>query len=132
VIVVDSSAIVAIIRGEPEAQKWLELLDGTPKSYLSAVSYVETNMVVIGRRPKADSHQIDGLLEVLHIDVVPVDLHQTALALDSFIKYGKGRHRAGLNLGDCFSYGLAKRKHLPLLFKGEDFLNTDIAPAWPL
>jgi ribonuclease VapC len=132
VIVVDSSAIVAIMRKEPEAESWLQLLDTTAKSYMSAISYVETSMVMIGRKPKADRREVDGILEALHIDVVPVDLHQTALALDSFIKYGKGRHRAGLNLGDCFSYGLAKRKGLPLLFKGEDFLNTDIVPASPM
>jgi ribonuclease VapC len=129
-IVVDTSAIVAIARKEPEVETWLRLLDESSKSYMSAVSYVETGMVMLGRRPQGDLRLLDELLESLHIEIVPVSLEQARAALASFIRYGKGRHRARLNLGDCFAYALAKTRNLPLLFKGDDFLNTDIIPAW--
>jgi ribonuclease VapC len=129
-IVVDSSVVVAVVREERESAQLLDILDQTPQSLMSVVSYVETNMVIAGRRADADLRQVGILIKALGIEIVPVTLDQGETAVASFIKFGKGRHRARLNLADCFSYALAKTRELPLLFKGDDFLNTDVIPAW--
>jgi ribonuclease VapC len=129
-IAVDSSAIVAIMRSEADGPILTDVLDRTPKSFMSVISYVETNMVIVGRRPDAASKEVDDLLQALHIDVVPVTLDQGNAALAAFMSYGKGRHRAALNIADCFAYGLAKSRDIPLLFRGDDFRQTDIVPAW--
>src|SRR5262249_14866138 len=97
---------------------------------MSVVSYVETNMVIAGRRSDASSSKIDTTLKALHLAVVPVTSGQANAAVATFLRFGKGRHSAGLNLGDCFAYALAKTRNLPLLFKGDDFSQTDIVPAW--
>jgi ribonuclease VapC len=129
-IAVDSSIVVAIMRDESDARIWTEVLDQASKSLMSVVSYVETNMVIAGRRPNADSEQVGVLLRALSIDVMPVTLEQGDLALSAFMTFGKGRHPAKLNISDCFSYALAKSRNVPLLFKGHDFTRTDIVPAW--
>jgi ribonuclease VapC len=130
VIVVDSSVIVAIIRQESDAADWIDALDRSLRSFMSVVSYVETSMVIAGRRRDADRDRIDGSLSALHVTVVPVTLEQGIMAVTAFLQFGKGRHSAGLNIADCFAYGLAKSRNLPLLFKGDDFSKTDISPAW--
>jgi ribonuclease VapC len=129
-IIVDSSVVVAVMRREADAADWLSVLDSAPKASMSVVSYVETNMVIAGRRADAAQSDVDTLLKALHVDVVPVTLDQGAVAVAAFMTYGKGRHRAKLNLSDCFAYALAKSRDLPLLFKGDDFSQTDIVPAW--
>ena len=129
-IVVDSSIVVAIIREETDAAVWLDLLDQSSMSLMSVVSFVETNMVIAGRRAEADPRQTDDLLKALGIRVVPVTTTQGVLAVSAFMRYGKGRDSARLNLADCFSYALSKSRNAPLLFKGADFRKTDIAPAW--
>ena len=129
-IIVDSSVVVAIMRGEADAPIWTDALDRSTKSLMSVVSYVETNMVIAGRRPDADSRRIHALLRALQIEVVPVTLDHGTAAIGAFMTYGKGRHPARLNFADCFAYGLAKSRNLPLLFKGDDFRQTDIVPAW--
>ena len=128
-IVVDSSAVVAIVRSEPEAAEFTNLLDGETEATMSAVSLLETNIVVHGRRAGVDAQQIARLLQSLRIAVAPVDTDQSSLAVDAFLRYGKGRHPARLNLADCFTYALAKSRNAPLLFKGDDFAKTDIVPA---
>jgi ribonuclease VapC len=129
-MVVDSSIIVAIIREESDAAVWIDILDRTPQAFLSVVSYVETSMVIAGRRSDADLDRVDATLKALHVSVVPVTVDQGAVALAGFLRFGRGRHSAGLNIGDCFAYALAKSRGLPLLFKGDDFAKTDIVPAW--
>ena len=129
-IVVDTSVIVAIVKGEPDASRWTDILDNASKAIMSIVSHVETSMVVAGRRAGADLPRVDATLRALRIDIVPVTLSQGAAAIEAFLRYGKGRHQARLNFADCFSYGLAKSRNVPLLFKGDDFLQTDIVPAW--
>jgi ribonuclease VapC len=129
-IAVDSSVVVAIMRHEHDAANWIDALEQAPKSVMSIVSYVETNIVISGRRADALTERIDNLLRMLRISVVPVTLDQGAAALAGYMKFGKGRHPARLNIADCFSYGLAKSRDFPLLFKGDDFLQTDIIPAW--
>ena len=128
-IAVDSSIVVAIMRGEPDAALWTDTLDRAAKSIMSVVSYLETNMVIAGRRTGADPAQIDTLLGALCIDVVPATVAHGSAAITAFMTYGKERHPARLNLADCFSYALAKTQNIPLLFKGYDFVKTDIIPA---
>jgi ribonuclease VapC len=127
-IVVDSSVVVAILQREPDAPTWIEILDRTSKALMSVVSFVETNMVICGRRPDPDPHEVTSLLKALGIDIVPVTPKQGETAVAAFLRYGKGRHRASLNLADCFSYALAKVQRAPLLYKGNDFAMTDLAP----
>jgi ribonuclease VapC len=130
VIVVDSSVIIAIVRQEADAAIWTDVLDRSSRTLMSVVSYVETSMVIAGRRKDADRDRIDGSLTALHVSVVPVTLKQGIIAFTAFVRFGKGRHSAGLNIADCFTYALAKSRNLPLLFKGDDFSKTDITPAW--
>ena len=129
-IVVDSSAIVAIIRKEDDGPVFADVIDGQDRIWMSAVSYVETNMVVNGRRLDVELLNVDEILLAMGIEVVPLSLESGRAAVSGFMKFGKGRHRARLNFADCFSYGLAKNHNLPLLFKGDDFIHTDIVPAW--
>ena len=129
-IVVDSSIIVAIIREESDAAIWVDVLDKTPHVFMSVISYVETNMVIAGRWSDARLGRVDATLKALHVRVVSVTLNQGNVALAAFLRFGRGRHSAGLNIGDCFAYALAKSRDLPLLFKGDDFAKTDIVPAW--
>jgi ribonuclease VapC len=130
VIAVDSSVIVAIIRRERDAATWIDILDRTSRALMSVVSYVETSMVIYGRRRDPDVRQVTKALKSLAIELTPVTLEQGEAAFTAFRRYGKGRHPAGLNLADCFSYALAKTENMPLLFKGKDFARTDIVPAW--
>jgi ribonuclease VapC len=127
-IVVDSSVVVAILQREPDAPTWIEILDRTSKALMSVVSFVETSMVIYGRRPDPDPHEVTSLLNALAIDIVPVTPKQGEAAVAAFLRYGKGRHRASLNLADCFSYALAKVQRAPLLYKGNDFAMTDLTP----
>ena len=129
-IVVDTSVRVAILREEEDAAEWIDVFDQTSKSQMSVVSYVETSMVIYGRARDTDPGEITDLIEALQIEVVPVSLEQGETAVAAFPRYGKGRHRASLNLADCFSYALAKVQRAPLLFKGNDFAMTDLVPAW--
>jgi len=129
-IVVDTSVRVAILREEEDAAEWIDVFDQTSKSQMSVVSYVETSMVIYGRARDTDPGEITNLIEALQIEVVPVSLEQGETAVAAFLRYGKGRHRASLNLADCFSYALAKVQRAPLLFKGNDFAMTDLVPAW--
>jgi len=129
-IVVDSSVVVAILQREPDAATWIEVFDKTSKALMSVVSFVETSMVICGRRPDPDPDEITSLLDALGIHIVSVTAKQGEAAVAAFLRYGKGRHRAGLNLADCFSYALAKVQRAPLLYKGNDFAVTDVVPAW--
>jgi len=129
VIVVDTSALFAIAADEDERTAFVDILD-SEKGLVSAVTYVETVMVLTGRSRRLASARVDDLIKASGIEIVPVDRNLAAAAVDAFDRYGKGRHPARLNLSDCFAYGLAKNRNLPLLFKGDDFPRTDIVPAW--
>jgi ribonuclease VapC len=129
VIVVDTSALFAIAAHESERPSFIEVLD-SDKGIISAVNYVETVMVLTGRSSRLAIARVDDLMRSSGIDLVAVDQRIAGAAVDGFDRYGKGRHPAGLNICDCFSYGLAKARGLPLLFKGNDFSKTDIVPAW--
>ncbi|MCV9939578.1 type II toxin-antitoxin system VapC family toxin [Boseaceae bacterium BT-24-1] len=128
-IVVDSSAIVAILLEEPEARSFLEQLSFSPRNICSAMSFVECVMVLSTRAPGLSLERFTQSLSDFAIDITPVDPAQASIAAQAFLRFGKGRHPAKLNLGDCFSYALAKSLNAPLLYKGEDFGRTDIVSA---
>lgn len=128
-MIVDSSAIVAILSLESEARELAEAIQKAPNRRISAVSYVETAVVLDSRREPALSRRFDDFVRETHLVLEPVTVQQARLAREAYRDYGKGRHRAGLNLGDCFAYALAKEKGEPLLFKGDDFRKTDVEVA---
>ncbi|HEX8662818.1 MAG TPA: type II toxin-antitoxin system VapC family toxin [Beijerinckiaceae bacterium] len=129
-MVVDSSALVAIFRQENEAPAFITLIDQSEIALISVVTVVETMSVLCGRRIGATREQVERLVAKLGLSAEAVDEPQQKLAIDALLAFGKGRHPAKLNFGDCFAYALAKSRNLPLLFKGDDFARTDIVPAW--
>jgi len=130
VIVVDSSALIAILQREPDADEFLRVVAGAAECLLSSVSLLETSMVLAGRTGTQRSWDgLDALLSRADIQVVPQDAGLAEVARTAFLQFGKGRHPAALNLGDCASYALAKARNLPLLFKGDDFSKTDLDAA---
>ncbi|CAN5293398.1 type II toxin-antitoxin system VapC family toxin [soil metagenome] len=128
-IVVDSSAMIAILQGEPERASIIDRLDNVGEALCSAVSFVETFMVASQRLPDFNLDQHRGFLTQFGILSRAVDEEQSILAAEAFLRFGKGHHRARLNMGDCFSYALAKSLNAPLLYKGDDFSHTDIVSA---
>jgi len=128
-MVVDTSAVVAILLREPEADSFAGMVVDSPLRVMSVVTRVELSFVVEGRLREAGRTDLEQLLRDLRIELAAVTPEQAEIAIEAFRRYGKGRHRAGLNIGDCFSYALAKVMDLPLLFKGGDFIHTDIRPA---
>ena len=125
-MVIDSSALMAILRREPEEQDFRNAIKLASTRLLSASTRVETGIVVLGRAGEAGLEQMQALLENLRLETVPLSADHAGLAIDAFRRFGKGRHPAALNFGDCFSYALAKATGEPLLFKGDDFSQTDI------
>lgn len=126
-IVVDTSALIAVLRREPDAERFEIALMDAEACALSAVSLFEAALVVIGRSTPDAADALEALLRKYGVQIVPFDADLAAVARDAFVRFGKGRHPAGLNMGDCASYALAKALGLPLLFKGNDFAQTDIA-----
>jgi ribonuclease VapC len=130
---VDASAIVAILTREPEADALSDALDRARSPISSPIAIFEA-VLGICRKRRASVEEaaadVDELLEVARVQVVPITEREAAAALAAFVRYGKGRgHKAQLNLGDCFAYAVAKTHRTALLFKGEDFDKTDIRPA---
>ena len=129
-MILDSSALIAILRDEPEAATYAVLIEGADASRLSAASYVECGAVIDSARDPVASRRLDEVLAVAGIEVEAVTERQARIARDAFRDFGKGSgHPARLNFGDCFSYALAKTVGEPLLFKGADFIHTDVASA---
>lgn len=128
-LVVDSSAIIAIVEAEPEATALIATLGRSSVSVCSMVTFVESFMVSTRRNADVPVSLHATLLADLGIESVSLDQNQGRLAAEAFLRFGKGRHPAKLNLGDCFSYALAKSLGAPLLYKGGDFGLTDIASA---
>ncbi len=127
-MIVDTSVIIAILKDEQEAASISAILSRSRDCRMSAVSYVEAALVVDSNRNPVLSRRFDDLLRDAEISVEPVTLNQARIAREAYRDFGKGRHRAGLNFGDCFAYALAKEKGEALLFKGDDFRHTDIEP----
>jgi len=128
-VIVDTSALIAILYGEPEQTRFAQLIHNAESCRISVVSFVELSMVVESQLGPNAGRQIDALFRRAGIVIEPVTVEHGHLARQAFLDYGKGRHKAGLNFGDCFSYALAKAANEPLLFKGRDFGLTDIDPA---
>jgi ribonuclease VapC len=125
-MVVDSSALIAILEKEAEAELLLRLMYAAEKIKISPVIYTEVSLVLYSRFGDPGLVKLDELLAALAVEFIPFDKIQAQLACFAWQTYGKGRHPAKLNFGDCCSYALAKHLNLPLLFKGNDFIHTDV------
>ncbi len=129
-MILDTSAIVAILKREPEYSDLLVAISEAPVRRLSAASFVEAAAVVDSLRSPSASRRLDELLEKLGIVIEPVTVSQARIARDAYRDFGKGRgHKAQLNFGDCFAYALARETGEPLLYKGNDFSHTGIRSA---
>ena len=130
-MVIDTSAIAAIFFDEPERQKFLSAITSTQSRLISAATVLEAGIVLESRQGEAAGREFDLFVVRANLQTVSVDADQIDVARSAWRKYGKGRHPAGLNFGDCFAYALAKSTGEPLLFKGNDLGHTGIAPALP-
>jgi ribonuclease VapC len=128
-VIIDTSVIIAILNDEPERRAFNEAIEKSDVCLLSAAGFVEASMVMEYSRGYEGSRDFDLWMATAGIELAPVDADQAQIARQAFRQYGKGRHPAALNFGDCFSYALAKATGFPLLFKGEDFGKTDIQAA---
>ena len=128
-MVIDTSAIIAILNNVPERRLFHEAIEHADTCLMSTASFVEASLVIESSRGYDGLRDFDLLLARAVIELAPVDAEQARLAREAFRRYGKGRHPAALNFGDCFSYALSKATGLPLLFKGDDFARTDIEAA---
>ena len=131
-MVLDTSALMAILLGEPGAKALSEAIARDPKRLVSAFSTLETAIVIEAKRGEAGSRELDLLIHKAKIEIVPLNAEQSELARKAWRLYGKGHHPAGLNIGDCCSYALSKYSGEALLFKGDDFTRTDVTPAFYL
>ena len=125
-MVIDTSAIVAILRNEPEAKRLEEALAADQVRLVPATCVLEARMVLVSRRGEHVLAEIDLWMNKIAADIVPVDTNLVDMATQAWLTFGKGRHPASLNFADCISYALAKRSEEPLLFIGNDFAKTDI------
>lgn len=128
-MIVDASALVAVILGEPDAEAHLRAMAGAPSLSISAATLTEALIMVEARQGSEAAADLGALLAELEAEIVGFDEAQAEAAASAWRRFGKGRHPAGLNLGDTFSYALASTRAEPLLFKGRDFAATDIAQA---
>jgi ribonuclease VapC len=126
-MVLDSSAVIAILFDEPERHTFAQAIERDPRRLISAGNLLECALLVEARRGEAAGRELDLLLHRAEVQTVPVDGDQIELARSAWRRFGKGRHPAGLNCGDCFAYALSAASGEPLLFKGEDFARTDVA-----
>lgn len=128
-MVIDTSALIAILLNEAAASRLLTVLELSASSGLSTASLVEAGIVMHGRLGTEGERRLDRLLFRLGVEIVPVSREHAEIAREAFRRFGKGRHPAGLNFGDCFAYALARALGEPLLFVGDDFSRTDVATA---
>jgi ribonuclease VapC len=126
-MVIDTSALVAIFLAEPERTSFLERILRADARRISAANILETGIVLEARRGEAAGREFDLFTSRVNLEIVPVDRDQVEIARSAWRRYGKGRHPAGLNFGDCFAYALARFYDEPLLAKGREFLATDVA-----
>ncbi|HVW77349.1 MAG TPA: type II toxin-antitoxin system VapC family toxin [Alloacidobacterium sp.] len=127
-MIVDATALIAILRDEPDALKYAKALASAARNRISAVNFVEAAVVIDGSRNAIASRRFDDLVREARVSVEPVTEEQARIAREAYRDFGKeSGHTARLNFGDCFAYALAKAANEPLLFKGEDFTHTDVA-----
>lgn len=125
-MVIDSSAIVAILFGESDANYFSSAIEADPTRLMSAAAILEVSMVIENELGDAGGRELDILMHRTGIETIAFNEEQLKVARHAFREYGKGRHPAGLNFGDCFSYALSRTSGEPLLFKGDDFSKTDV------
>jgi ribonuclease VapC len=130
-MVIDTSALLAILQDEPERRAFAEAIENAGSCSMSVGNLLETSLVIESRFGAEGTRDLDQLVEKARIELVPVDLEQLGIARRAFNRFGKGRHPASLNSGDCFAYALARALGEPLLYKGDDFARTDIGAAVP-
>ena len=131
-MILDTSAVIAILRSEPEAMSYARVIADAAARRVSAVNFVESAVVIDASRDPIATRRFDDFITEATISIEPVTEIQARIARDAYRDFGKGSgHLAKLNFGDCFAYALAKTSGEPLLFKGNDFLHTDIASALP-
>ena len=129
-MIVDTSALIAILKNEPEAEAFSEAIEAAKVVRISAASYLESRIVVGRYKDPILMARLEEILENPGLQIEPVTVAQAKIAWEAYRDYGKGSgHRAGLNFGDCFSYALAKSSGEELLYKGADFAHTDVAHA---
>ncbi len=128
-MILDTSALVAILYREPEAAPFVALIHGADVCRISVANHVELAMAMESQIGPEGTRQAEAFLRRAGVVIEPVTVNHGELARQAFLDFGKGRHKAGLNFGDCFAYALAKATGEPLLFKGNDFALTDIVPA---
>ena len=125
-MLIDTSALLAILQREPERRRFIEAIESADSIRMSVASFVETSIVIESRYGGEGLRDLDRFIARAHIELIAVDQEQGQLARSAFSRFGKGRHRAGLNYGDCFSYAAAMSLSEPLLCKGGDFIHTDV------
>jgi len=128
-MILDTSALAAIFFGEPESGIYTQIIHDADRSLISAANFLELSIVIEGQTGTEALRQCDMFFRRAGIVIEPVTVEQAHLARQAFHDFGKGRHPAGLNFGDCFAYALAKATGEPLLFKGDHFRGTDIVPV---
>ena len=132
-MIVDTSAVVAILRGEPDADRYIEALASAAAPRMSAATYLETAVIVDANRDAVLSGRLDDLVRAVPLGIEPMTEQHAELGRRAYQLFGKGSgHPAALNFGDCFAYALARATGEPLLFKGDDFAHTDVTPALPV
>jgi ribonuclease VapC len=131
-IVVDSSAIIAILKQEPDAASFARVFVGGTSLLMSAGTFLECGLVVRSRLGDQGMKELIAMAAHIRLEVVPVDEKQALIGIEAFRRYGRGSgHRANLNFGDCFAYAISMTRSVPLLFKGDNFVHTDVVPALP-
>ena len=131
-MVIDTSALLAILQDEPERRAMNEVLEAVDSRSMSMATFVETSIVLEARFGATAVRDLDLFIERAGIELIDVDLEQGRAARRAYVRYGKGHHPAGLNFGDCFSYALANVRGESLLYKGDDFARTDAVAALSL
>jgi ribonuclease VapC len=125
-VIVDSSALVAILRLEPQAELFARAIAAAREAFLPTPCYLETCMVIAGHKGPDSRPRIDRLLAELRLPLISLSEEHARTAVQAFLRYGKGRHPAGLNFGDCMAYAVAKAEGRALMFTGGDFSKTDV------
>ena len=128
-MIIDSSAIAAILFQEPDRERFLAAIAGAKRRCIAAPNLLEMTMVLAGRLEDPVLMRLDDFISTASIEILPFTADHAAIARDAFLRYGKGRHPAGLDFGDCIAYATAQLEAMPLLFKGDDFRLTDIEAA---
>lgn len=128
-MVIDTSALAAVLFDEPERRAFIEAIDAAGERLMSVANWLEISIVIAARHGAEGDLALQRFVERAEIEIVPVDLEQGQLAREAWRLFGKGRHVAGLNFGDCFAYALSRQRGQRLLFKGDDFSQTDIRSA---